>query len=91
MSDQDAPQDKSAREMLNDYREEQKKLLDEETTQGPWIQIQPMCRVLLEMPEEDALWLRNKLNQDDHMVDVVDEDQETHPIQIHIREILIIP
>jgi hypothetical protein len=62
------------------------------------IQMTPMVRVLLEMPEEDALWLRNRLARSREenlarkpMLEVVDnmEHESTHDIEVHVKEILI--
>jgi hypothetical protein len=63
-----------------------------------WIQMTPAVRVLLEMPEQDALWLRNRLaknRQDDPKgrseIAVADgeRDDAIRGLEMRILEILI--
>jgi hypothetical protein len=63
-----------------------------------WIQMTPAVRVLLEMPEQDALWLRNRLaknRQDDpkgrYEIAVADgeRDDAIRGLEMRILEILI--
>jgi hypothetical protein len=61
---------------------------------GSWIQIPKMVKVLVEMPEDDALWLRTLLQEKGANIEVVDETNKidgTREIEMHIREILIQP
>lgn len=64
------------------------------TDQGKWIQMTPMVRVLLEMPEEQALWLRNRLGEiraskKGGMLGIDAGDETMKGVDMYIREILI--
>jgi hypothetical protein len=72
------------------------KVPTEKSDPGEWIQMTPMVRVLLEMPEGDALWLRNHLarrREEDpkhrSVIGVDDGFDEARGLEMHIREILI--
>jgi hypothetical protein len=61
-----------------------------------WVKIAPLCRVLLEMPEADIMWLREKiqknLSQGKNYIEVVDESDKTDgasSVEMHIIEVLI--
>jgi hypothetical protein len=85
------PQAQERREMakaetMNDIIDHSKK------TMAP--PLQPMAKVVLLMPVEDALWLRqtlheNRIEGNGSKIEVWEFDKDHHKLEMHIEEVVI--